>query len=149
MQPKSLSQPSGPTLASFFLQMLILSGKVLIVEDHLDSLEIMKLQLHALGYEVAMATSGEEAVEKAITEAPDIIIMDLGLPRMSGIEATIKLKENTQTAKMPVLAYTAWREDIYREKARQAGMVAYLTKPAQSQVINEVIERVFRTTPQN
>ncbi len=131
------------------MQMLILAGKVLIVEDHLDSLEILKLQLHALGYEVAVATSGEEALEKALTEAPDIIIMDLGLPRMNGIEATTKLKENTQTAKMPVLAYTAWREDIYREKAKQAGMVAYLTKPAQSQVINEVIQRVFRTTPQN
>ncbi len=131
------------------MQMLILAGKVLIVEDHLDSLEILKLQLHALGYEVAVATSGEEALEKALTEAPDIIIMDLGLPGMSGIEATVKLKENTKTTKVPVLAYTAWREDLYREKAKKAGMVAYLTKPAQSQVINEVIQRVFRTTPQN
>jgi CheY-like chemotaxis protein len=146
---KVYPKPSGPTLAAFFMQMLILSGKVLIVEDHLDSLEILKLQLHALGYEVAVATSGEEALEKALTEAPDIIIMDLGLPGMSGIEATAKLKENTKTTKLPVLAYTAWREDVYREKAKQAGVAAYLTKPAQSQVINEVIQRVFRTTIQN
>ncbi len=78
--------------------MLILSGKVLIVEDHLDSLEILKLQLHALGYEVAVATSGEEALEKALTEAPDIIIMDLGLPGMSGIEATAKLTQLRRSA---------------------------------------------------
>lgn len=129
--------------------MHILSGKVLIVEDHADSREILKLQLQALGYEVAMATSGEEALEKVLTEAPNIIIMDLGLPGMSGIEAAAKLKENTETTKLPVLAYTAWREDQFKAKAKEAGMVAYLTKPAQYQVINEVIQRVFRTTPLN
>ena len=129
--------------------MHILSGKVLIVEDHADSREILKLQLQALGYEVAMATSGEEALEKVLTEAPNIIIMDLGLPGMSGIEAAAKLKENTETTKLPVLAYTAWREDQFKAKAKEAEMVAYLTKPAQYQVINEVIQRVFRTTPLN
>jgi two-component system phosphate regulon response regulator PhoB len=149
MEPESISQIEWPdSCCNFFIQMHNLSGKVLIVEDHSDSREILKLQLQALGYEVAVATCGEEALEKALTEAPDIIIMDLGLPGMSGIEATAKLKENTETTKLPVLAYTALREDLYREKAEQAGMVAYLTKPAQYQVINEVIQRVFRTTPQ-
>jgi len=150
MEPESISQIKWPDSCSeCFLQMHILSGKVLIVEDHLDSREILKLQLQALGYEVAVATNGEEALKKALTEAPDIIIMDLGLPGMDGFEATARLKENTKTAKLPVLAYTAWSEDLYREKAAQAGMEAFLTKPAQYQVINEVIQRVFQTTPQN
>ncbi len=150
MEPESISQIKWPdSCCNFFIQMHILSGKVLIVEDHSDSRELLKLQLQALGYEVAVATCGEEALEKALTEAPDIIIMDLGLPGMSGIEATVKLKENTKTTKLPVLAYTAWSEYLYGEKAKQAGMEAYLTKPAQYHVINEVIQRVFQTTPQN
>ena len=150
MAPESISQINWPDSCSEdFIQMHILSGKVLIVEDHLDSREILMLQLQALGYEVAVATSGEEALEKALNEAPDIIIMDLGLPGMDGFEATARLKENTKTTKLPVLAYTAWSEDLYREKAKQAGMEAFLTKPAQHQVINAVIQRVFQTTPPN
>jgi len=150
MAPESISQINWPdSCPEDFIQMHILSGKVLIVEDHLDSREILMLQLQALGYEVAVATSGEEALEKALNEAPDIIIMDLGLPGMDGFEATARLKENTKTTKLPVLAYTAWSEDLYREKAKQAGMEAFLTKPAQHQVINAVIQRVFQTTPQN
>ena len=70
MEPKSLSQTKWPDSCCILHAMHILSGKVLIVEDHLDSLEILKLQLQALGYEVAVATSGEEALEKPLLKLP-------------------------------------------------------------------------------
>lgn len=126
-----------------------MSAKLLIVEDHEDSREILKVQLEALGYEVIEAASGEEGLEKAFVETPRLIIMDIGLPGINGIETTAKLKGNPKTAHIPVVAHTAWKEEDYREKAEKAGMVAFLTKPSPPKVIKEVIQRFLQTKPSN
>ncbi|MFQ5851155.1 MAG: response regulator [Candidatus Binatia bacterium] len=123
--------------------------KILIVEDHVDSREILKMQIHTLGYEVIEAVSGEEALEKALVEVPDLIIMDLGLPGMNGIEAAAKLKQQQKTTSMPVLAYTAWREEEIKEEAEKAGIAAYLTKPAELRRFRELIQKLLKTQPTN
>lgn len=121
-----------------------MSAKILIVEDHEDSRDILKLQLQALGYEVIEAESGQEGLEKALTAAPDLIIMDLGLPGIDGIEAAVRLKKDPKTADIPVIAHTAWSPEDGREKALKAGMAEYLNKPTLPQVLRKVIERFLQ-----
>lgn len=120
-----------------------MSAKILIVEDHQDSREILRIQVRALGYEVIEAVNGEEAIEKARVEGPHLIIMDLGLPVMNGIEATIKLKQDPRTASIPVVAYTAWSKDQFEVRAREAGVIEFLAKPTPPTVLREVLQRVL------
>lgn len=124
-------------------------AKILIVEDHEDSRDILKLQLQAQGYEVIEAENGQEGLEKALTEDPYLIVMDLGLPGIDGIEAAIRLKKNPKTADIPVIAHTAWSPEDYKEKAERAGMVAYLTKPTPPHLFKEVIQRVLQSKSSN
>jgi CheY-like chemotaxis protein len=120
------------------------SIKVLIVEDHADSLEILTIQLQALGYEVIEATTGEEGVGKAQVYHPEIIVMDLGLPGIDGIEATQRLKNNPQTTHIPVIAYTAWPEDKVRSEGERAGMSDFLTKPTAAYRFKSTIEKCLK-----
>ena len=120
-------------------------AKILVVEDHPDSREILVFQLRHVGYEAIGAETAEEGIEKALAEGPDVVVMDLGLPGLDGIEATVRLKQNPQTAHIPVIALTAWGEQFHKEKALAAGMMEYLTKPARLQVIKDVIEKVLQT----
>lgn len=91
-------------------------AKILIVEDHSDCREMLGLQLRHIGYETIEAASGPEAIEKALTENPDIVVMDLGLPGLNGIEATsglgrilkrqtyLSLRTRLRTIKIPKIA---------------------------------------------
>ena len=119
-------------------------AKILIVEDHEDSRDILKVQIQVMGYKVIEAESGQEGLEKALAETPDLIIMDLGLPGINGIEAAVRLKKNPKTAHIPVIAHTAWSPEDYREKALKAGMAEYLNKPTPPQVLRRAIERFLQ-----
>lgn len=118
-----------------------MTTKILIVEDHEDCRELLVIQFQRMGYQVIEATSGEKGIEKALEEKPDLIIMDLGLPGINGIEATTRLKQNIKTAHIPVVAYTAWSEEKFKQTAKQAGMAEFLVKPTPPHVLNEVIQR--------
>ncbi len=119
-------------------------ARILIVEDHADLRELLKLQIQTMGHKVIEAENGQKGLEKALAETPDLIIMDLGLPEMNGIEATVRLKENPKTAHIPVIAHTAWSREDWREKALRAGMVEYLTKPVRPQLLRETIGRFLQ-----
>lgn len=106
-----------------------MSARILIVEDHKDSLEILSMQLKSMGYEVIAAVTAEEGIEKAETHLPELVLMDLGLPDLNGIEATKRLKSNPRTAHIPVIAHTAWPEDSFKDKVAEAGLSGFLTKP--------------------
>ena len=116
-------------------------AKILVVEDHADSLEVLSIQLKRLGYEVIEATSGQEGIEKAGAYLPEAVIMDLGLPDMNGIEATQKLKQNPRTAHIPVIAHTAWPEEVFKSEAEKAGISEFLTKPTTSNRFQSTIEK--------
>ncbi len=118
-----------------------MGAKILIVEDHPDSREILRIQIEHLGYEVIEAKSGEEAIEKALAQNPDLIIMDLGLPGINGIEATIVLKQNPKTSQISIIAHSAWREENRVAEALKAGMVEFLPKPTPPKVFAEVLQR--------
>jgi len=121
-----------------------MSQKILVVEDHPDTLELLSIQLRRLSYEIVVATSGEEGLEKAMAEIPDLVIMDLGLPGISGIEATSRLKSQPQTTHIPVIALTAWRKEDHEEEALTAGISAYLVKPTPPVVLKQLLERFLR-----
>ena len=102
---------------------------VLIVEDNPGNLEIATLFLEGAGYRVIQASAAQEGLRLAREAAPALILMDLSLPGMDGLEAVRILREQEATAGIPVLAFTAhaMKEDV--EKALQAGCSGCITKP--------------------
>lgn len=118
--------------------------RILVVEDNPDSREILRLYLQSMGYEVIEAGDGEEALEKAQTKRPDLILMDLGLPKLTGLEAARRLRENESTAAIPVVAHTAWGKEQYEEEARAAGIRECLTKPVPARVLKELLNRILK-----
>jgi len=104
--------------------------KILCVEDSEDSLFTLHKRLGLAGFEVKVATNGKEAVDWAKTLLPDLIVMDLRLPRLDGWEATRRLKSQPETKHIPIIVVTADTSEKSREKAFAAGCDEYETKPA-------------------
>lgn len=116
--------------------------RVLVVDDSDESRSILGLILRrSLGYEMIEAATGNEAVRKAISEKPDLIIMDLGLPEISGVAATKVIKTNLDTAHIPIIAHTVWPADSCKEDALNVGMVDYLEKPVSMSLMKNTIEK--------
>ena len=115
--------------------------KILIVEDHKDSRDMLVVLLQFSGYQITEAGSGLQALEKARSEKPDLIVMDLQLPGMMGIEAAKILKEDESTAHIPIIAYTALLNETLKEEALKVGMKSFLEKPASMELIKETIQK--------
>jgi len=107
--------------------------KILYVEDNEDNIYMLKSRLERRGYEVVVATDGEQAVEMAVAEEPSLIIMDLSLPNVDGWEATRRLKADHRTTHIPVIALSAHAMVGDRETALEAGCDDYDTKPVEFQ----------------
>jgi two-component system, cell cycle response regulator DivK len=116
---------------------------VLVVEDYQDAREMYAAYLQFSGFDVAEATNGEEAIEKAIQLMPDIILMDLALPRMDGWEATRQLKGSDRTRHIPIVALTGHALAGHAEGARQAGCDAFVTKPCLPDALVAEIKRLL------
>jgi PAS domain S-box-containing protein len=105
--------------------------KVLLVEDNELNSDMLSRRLQRAGYAVVVASDGADGVAKAISEQPDLILMDISLPIMDGWEATQQIKANPQTAHIPIIALTAHAMAGDREKALAAGCNDYDTKPVE------------------
>ena len=105
--------------------------KILYVEDNEDNADILRRRLGRLGFEVVIATDGEEGVAMAADEKPDLILMDLSLPGMDGWEATDRIKAAPGTRHIPVIALTSHAMVGEREKALAAGCDDFDTKPVE------------------
>lgn len=103
--------------------------KVLLVEDNEMNRDMLFRRLTRNGYDVVIAVNGQEGVEMAARERPDLILMDMSLPVLDGWEATRKLKADPATASIPVIALTAHAMESDREKALAAGCDDFDTKP--------------------
>jgi two-component system alkaline phosphatase synthesis response regulator PhoP len=114
-------------------------GKVLVVDDEEYIQHILNFSFGAEGYEVITATDGEEAIEKARSEKPDIIVLDIMMPKMDGYEACKKLKSDPQTKGIPVILLTAKGRDVDRRLGSEAGAEDYVVKPFSP---GRLIERV-------
>ena len=114
--------------------------KILIVEDNEMNLELVTDILKAEGYSVIQAQSGNEALEMANSEQPDLILMDIQLPEMDGLEVTRLLKENESTRNIIVIALTAHAMRGDEDKAMDAGCSGYIAKPINTREFVKVIE---------
>ena len=118
---------------------------VLVVEDYQDAREMYAAYLQFSGYRVAEATNGLEAIEKTVELLPDIILMDLALPRMDGWEATRRLKLDERTRHIPIVALTGHALAGHAEGARQAGCDSFVTKPCLPDALVAEIQRMLST----
>lgn len=105
--------------------------KVLIVEDNALNMRLFSDLLEASGYETLQCTDGGKAAALAVEEKPDLIIMDIQLPEVSGLDITRWLKDDERTASIPVLAVTAFAMRTDEILVREAGCEGYLSKPIQ------------------
>ena len=103
--------------------------KILYVEDNEDNVYMLRARLRRAGFEVAVATDGDQGVAMAASEAPDLIVMDLSLPVLDGWEATRRLKGAPDTRAIPIIALSAHAMEGDRAKAIAAGCDDYYTKP--------------------
>lgn len=117
------------------------SKTVLLVEDNEDNLIVYRTILDHVGYRVIEARDGEEGVARARADHPDLILMDVSLPKMDGWEATRRIKADEGTRQIPIIAVTAHALDDDREKATQVGCDGYLAKPVAPRRVVEEVER--------
>ena len=122
-----LSAPSGQTL--------------LLVEDNEDNRIIYSTVLRHLGYQVIEAQDGLQAVDLARSAQPDLILMDISIPRMDGWEATRILRRDPATRAIPIIALTAHALSDDRERAAEVGFTAYLAKPIEPRAVVAEVRR--------
>jgi CheY-like chemotaxis protein len=118
-----------------------MAKRILVVEDGVDLRAVVVAVLtQVCGYETIEAANGREAVARAVSEKPDLILMDVDLPDISGIDAARAVKSNPRTAHIPIIAQTGWGSNQWKAAAVAAGMVAYLQKPVSMELIISTIE---------
>ena len=124
-----------------------LSQKILVVEDNKDNRELVVKVLKINGYHVIEAVDGEEAIEKTKTENPDLILMDLFIPKIDGYEVTRRLKRDIDLKSIPIIALTAHAMKGDMEVALAAGCDGYIPKPIDVRELPKQIEHFLKGNP--
>ena len=119
-------------------------NKILIVEDEADIQALVHRVLTANGFEVFKASNGEEGLIKATTLKPDLIILDLMMPGMSGLEVCRLIKSRQDTKDIPILILSALNRPVDREYAREAGANKYMSKPFQIEELLVAIDTLMK-----
>ena len=118
--------------------------KILIVEDHPDSLDLLQQQLRGMGYsDLVIATNGPDGLQKALDNKPDLILLDIAIPGMTGLDVARRLKGDSATRSILILAVTAKAMPGDREKCLDSGCDAYLAKPFLPRDLQAEIEKLF------
>ncbi len=117
--------------------------KILIVEDNPLNMRLLKMVLRAENYTLLMAADGEEALNMAMREQPDLIIMDIQLPKMNGLEVTRKLRETSVFSHTPIIAITAYAMKGDKERIIESACDAYLSKPISTRELPEMIAEML------
>jgi two-component system, cell cycle response regulator DivK len=116
----------------------------LIADDKATSRELLRTVLERQGYEVMEAADGEEALQKALAEFPDLILLDLQMPRRTGYEVLGELRKDARHAALPIIALTASAMQGDRERALAAGFTGYLAKPVALVHLREEVQRLLQ-----
>lgn len=120
------------------------AAKVLVVEDFEDNRFMMRRLLEMSGYSVVEAVNGQEAVEAADRERPDIILMDLSLPKLDGLAATRRIREQDGLKKVPIVAVSAHDTADFHAEALAAGCNEYVTKPIDFDHLVDLLDRMLK-----
>ena len=120
---------------------------ILIADDNLDSVESLGMLLRASGYQVELAHDGGEAVETAMRMRPDVVILDIGMPRMNGYDAARRIREQEPNRSALLIAITGWGQDLDRRRSLEAGFDHHLIKPVEAEVLDKLLQS-FASNPQ-
>ena len=115
----------------------------LVVEDFDDSRFMMRQLLESADYQVVEATDGEEAIRIAVQERPEMILMDLSLPKLDGLAATRRIRQQEGFEKIPIVAVSAHDSPESRSEALAAGCDEYVTKPIDFDELNDLVMRIL------
>ena len=116
--------------------------RVLIVDDNVDLVEVLELQVEQLGHEVRWAHDGQAAIPVALNFRPHVVLLDLGLPGMNGIDVARELRRHPETAQARLVALTGWGQAEDRRKTLEAGFDHHLTKPSDPQTLAALLAKV-------
>jgi two-component system alkaline phosphatase synthesis response regulator PhoP/two-component system response regulator VicR len=119
--------------------------KILAVDDEKHIVRLVQITLEKEGYELITASNGREALEKVAAEKPDLVVMDVMMPEMDGLEALSKMKNDPATASIPVIMLTAKAQDSDVFRGWQSGADLYLTKPFNPSELVTFVKRIFDT----
>jgi|SRR4051812_16623012 CheY-like chemotaxis protein len=119
-----------------------MNKKILVVEDHPDIRRLLTLSLRSQGYETIETNTGSTAVTLVLSEKPDLVLLDLSLPDLSGLELARTIKQNPQTTEIPLVALSGYTGSDIANQALEAGMAEYLVKPTETKRLVEVIEKL-------
>jgi two-component system cell cycle response regulator DivK len=114
---------------------------LLVVDDNPENLKLILMILATSGYELTTASDALEAQRLIERRTPDLILLDLQLPGMDGLELTRRLKSSPETSDIPIVAVTAYAMKGDENKARSAGCDGYLVKPVDKRLLREVVKR--------
>lgn len=117
---------------------------ILLVEDNPATIDVIMKELEFLGYECIVAEDGKKAVDMTSSRLPDLIIMDISLPKMDGLEAATLIRKNPKTQSIPILAATARALPGDREQCLQAGCDDYIAKPFTHRELGAAIKRLLK-----
>lgn len=115
--------------------------RILMVDDEADLIKVVHVRLAANGYKVIAASNGLDGLKKARDERPDLILLDVMMPRMHGLDVLLKLKDNPETASIPVLMLTANDDTESISKARALGAKDYIVKPFNLEALMDSVKR--------
>ncbi|MBI2999498.1 MAG: response regulator [Deltaproteobacteria bacterium] len=121
-----------------------MNKKILLVEDNPATIDVIMKELEFLGYDCIVAEDGKKAVELSVSRSPDLIIMDISLPKMDGLEAAALIRKNPKTKAVPILAATARALPGDKEKCLQAGCDDYIAKPFTHRELGAAIKKLLK-----
>lgn len=119
-------------------------NKILLVEDEQELVKAVKIRLEEAGYEMIAAYDGFDGLDKARKVKPDLIILDLMLPKMDGYKVCGLLKADTRYNKIPIIMFTARAQESDIKMGEEAGADAYITKPFESQILLDKIKELLK-----
>lgn len=120
--------------------------KILVVDDQNDNLVLISLAVQERGYHVVTAVNGEDAVSVALLARPQLILMDIAMPKVDGIEATRIIRRSGEISDVPIVILTAFETDEFRQRAAAAGANGYFTKPIDFERLYSLIDKLLRGT---
>ncbi|HTU90823.1 MAG TPA: ATP-binding protein [Gemmataceae bacterium] len=135
------AQPQ-PTPAACESKAASVQCKVLIVDDNEDAAASMSTILHIMGHEARVAHDGPKAVEEAASYRPDVVLLDIGLPKMSGYEVARHIREQPWGKEMKLVALTGWGQEEDKRRAKAAGFDLHMVKPVELAVLEEVLKKL-------
>jgi DNA-binding response OmpR family regulator len=118
--------------------------KILLVDDELDLVDMVKIRLESWGFDVLTAYDGQDGLNKAKKEVPDLIVLDLMLPRIDGFKVCRMLKFDEKYKKIPVILFSARAQDSDKKMGSEVGADAYITKPFEPAVLLDKIKELLK-----